>query len=178
MRRHNSIIKIKKRPCKSCGRESFIFSRGRCADCARIEDNSDDEDEETAETLSGLVEDADIIFSKYIRFKNADNEGYGKCYTCDIRLPVSQLQCGHYISRKCYFLRWDERNSRSQCVNCNCHKHGNLAEFGKRLEKESEGITEQLWEESRIIHKLSREELRTIINDYSNKLNQLKNKQP
>jgi len=47
------------------------------------------------------------------------------------------------------------------------------AEFGKKLEIERSGITEILLEESRIIHKWSRDELLQMIAEYSLKVKAL-----
>jgi len=79
---HNSTIKRKLKPCKRCGQPSYIFSRGRCQQCSKIEDfkaipeHSDNE-------LDILINDFDILFSQYIRLKFADKHGNGKCFTCD-----------------------------------------------------------------------------------------------
>lgn len=173
MRRHNSTIKVKTRACKSCGKDSFIFSRGRCADCARVEDNQDLDEGEDGEDLSGLIQDADTIFSKWVRYKDADKEGNNSCYTCGVVLPASKLQAGHYINRIHAYTRHLPANVKPQCESCNCFKRGNLAEYGKRLEQETPGVTEFLLEQSRTVYKFSREELRTVINDYSRKLESL-----
>jgi hypothetical protein len=173
---YNSTIKVKQKICKSCGRLSYIFSKGRCEDCSRIEDFNKREEKETLkeEDLRGLIEDADALFSRWIRLKYSDKNGMAICYTCGVKKRFQEMQCGHYISRKSYLLRWDERDCRVQCEYCNCHKHGNLAEFGRRLELENPGITEILLEESRIVYKPTREELRAIIAEFTEKLKRFK----
>jgi len=172
----NSTIKVKQKICKSCGRLSYIFSKGRCADCSRVEDfnRREEKDKIVTEDLSGLIEDADALFSRWIRLKYSDKNGIATCFTCGIKKRWQEQQCGHYISRKSYLFRWDERSTRVQCEYCNCHKHGNLAEFGRRLESENPGITEILLEESRIVYKPSREELRAIISELTDKLKKFK----
>ena len=73
------------------------------------------------------------------------------------------------------YLRFDaSRNIRPQCHICNRSKYGMAAAFGKRLELEHPGITEILLTESRIIHKWSREELRGLITEFTQKLKMLK----
>jgi hypothetical protein len=67
-------------------------------------------------------------------------------------------------------LRWDSRNARTQCVECNCNKHGNIDEYTKRLDEEHPGLPEQLREESREVNKYGREELKQILIDYRAKL--------
>lgn len=173
-RAYNSTIKIREdRACIICGKPCVWFSRKRCQQCAKIQDNKDAPEEEV-EDLSGLIQDADTIFSKWIRYKDADENKENVCYTCDKRMPASQLQNGHYIPRTHMATRYLEENCRCQCVTCNEVKRGNLAEYGKRLERDSPGITEWLLEQSRSVYKISREELRTIINEYTLKLKALK----
>ena len=36
-------------------------------------------------TVSKLKKKLDAIFSKYIRLKDADKNGYVKCYTCGVK---------------------------------------------------------------------------------------------
>lgn len=175
-RGYNSTIRVKKKVCKNCKLEKYIFSRGRCADCSRIEDNKDEPEEETGESMSYLIDDLDTLCSLIVRMSAADKDGYARCYTCSTRLPWAQFDAGHYISRKSAFLRWDMRNLKPQCQTCNRVKHGNLAEYGKRLESESIGITEILLEESRIVHKWSREELKNMSVEFNKQLIVLKNK--
>lgn len=173
LRKHNSTIKLKQKVCRRCGQLCYIFSRGRCATCSRIEDNADSAIGDDGEDLSGLIDDADAVFSKWVRYKDADERGNNRCYTCDVELPASQLHCGHFVPRIHMATRYMPGNCRPQCEFCNCHKRGNLAEYAKRLESESPGITEFLLSESRQIYKITREELRTIINEYTIKLKSL-----
>ena len=170
MRAHNSTIKLKKKPCVRCGEPSYIFSKGRCQDCARIEGAAKSDEKEHEIEFSGLVDDLDAIFSKYIRHKYADKDGMVKCYTCPSIEPIGMIQNGHYISRQHMYLRWDERNCRPQCDICNELKRGNLAVFAKRLEKECAGITDILKEESRMVYKWSKHELQSMRSEYTKKL--------
>lgn len=84
------------------------------------------------------VEEADKYFSLYIRLKYADWRGYVKCYTCDkvLQAIADGMQCGHFVSRSCHKLRWDENNARPQCYGCNISKKGNYIEYTLRLIKE------------------------------------------
>lgn len=177
MRSYNSTITRKKKPCKRCGIPSYIFSKGRCQKCATIEDTLAREERgiEYEEGLPELINDLDILVSRYVRYKYADKNGDVQCYTCSAKKPVPAMQAGHYIPRGNIMLRWDiDRNLRPQCEYCNCHLHGNIAEFGKRLEQEMPGITETLMEESRIVYHYSRHELKSMISEYTIKLRNLK----
>ena len=109
-----------------------------------------------------LINELDVIFSGYIRTREASKEGIVACYTCDNLYHWSKIQCGHYIKRCETLLRWDIRNARPQCVKCNCLLNGNMEEYTKRLEIEYPGITNQLKEESKEVNKYSREDLKQL----------------
>lgn len=171
---YNSTIIVRKKNLK-CGHYDYPFSRGRCKQCATIEDfNTRMEKEVENEGFGDLIKDADVLFSKYVRMSAADKKGEVACYTCGTKKRWQEQQCGHYISRSNLFLRWDLRNVRVQCELCNCHKHGNMLTFGKLLEIEHPGITEILYEESKLVYKPTREEVKQIIAEYTLKIENLK----
>jgi hypothetical protein len=117
-----------------------------------------------------LINDLDFTFSRYIRIRESNPKGMCECYTCGKIDQWKYLQCGHYIKRSDTLLRWDSRNARSQCIECNCNLHGNIEEYTKRLNEEQPGLPEQLREESREVYKYSREELKQLLIDYRAKL--------
>lgn len=179
MRAYNSTIRVKKKICKSCGREDFIFSRGRCARCAKIEDVLNAVEEEGSriieeEWLSDLIQRADEVYSTWLRMSSADENGYVSCYTCDRVMRWQAAQCGHYIKRGNLLLRHDPRNTRVQGKCCNEYKGGNYLEFTKRLEAEHPGITDILTEESVVVYKPTRQEINGIITEYNRKIKLLK----
>ena len=122
---------------------------------------------------TGLVAKLDRLFSKYIRLKYANN-GVVQCYTCGKLHSVKTIQCGHYISRKYWNLRWNEDNARPQCVKCNYYEHGNIAEFRERLIEEIGEEKLQLLHKFKKMQKPSEFELRLLIEEYTQKLKQLK----
>ncbi len=125
------------------------------------------------EGLSDLIKEADAIYSKWLRKSQADNFGIVSCYTCDKRMRWEDSQCGHYIKRGNLFLRFDPRNTKIQGECCNIFLHGNYAEFTKRLEFEHPGLPEYLTEEALLVHKPTRDEIKSIILDYTHKLKML-----
>jgi hypothetical protein len=128
------------------------------------------------EDLSGLIEDADRVFSQYIRLKYADNKGIVDCYTCGDKKHWTIMQAGHYMKRGHLYLRWDERNVKPQCQTCNEMKYGNIEQYSKRLELECRGLPDILREEARIVHRPTREEIRAVISEYTPKVKVLKAK--
>lgn len=125
------------------------------------------------EGLPQLIEEADALFSRYIRLKAADERGIYPCYICGKPTHYKRGDLMHFIGRLNYLLRWDSRNCKEGCVDCNQLKRGNLAEFAKKLNEEQPGLADILWEESRIVYKPTREEVRQIIGEYSTKLKHL-----
>ena len=173
----NSTIVKKKKICVSCGKQDYIFSKGRCKQCAVIESslariNKAEEDE----TLPVLIDEVDELFSKYIRLKYADKKGIAECYTCGDKKRWQEQQCGHFKTRAIMYLRFDERNVRVQCKSCNEFKRGNITVFRNRLESEYPGITEILDEEMRTIYKYTRHELKQLKNGLMLKIHALKNR--
>jgi hypothetical protein len=64
------------------------------------------------------------IFSQYIRIKDTDLSGMGKCCTCNIVIPWSHpkgiSQCGHFLPKKGFpNLYFEENNTGLQCAACN-----------------------------------------------------------
>lgn len=179
MRGYNSTIIRKQKNCVSCGKSCYPFSKGRCQPCATIEDTGKRFDKMSQkvieeDNLQDLIADADKIVSLYVRLKDADKDGMVACFTCPAILHYKEMQCGHYIRRGHLFLRWDvSRNLRNQCPSCNCGKHGNLARFAQNLEKENPGLPDILMEESLLVYKPTREEIKNIISEYTPKVSQL-----
>lgn len=170
---YDIMIKRKKKICIVCGHPEFIFSGGKCHNCWRTT-RSKSINCVTDQDLSGLIQDADAIFSKYIRMSAADDDGGAICFTCDAWMRWQVMEAGHFVSRECDLLRWDIRNVKVQCHTCNVGKRGNLGEFARRLELESPGLSTILMNEARIVYHPSRDEIRAVIVEYSNKYKCLK----
>lgn len=151
----------------------YLFSKGRCQECAKIEDYQEIPEHSDNE-LDVLINELDGIFSQYIRLSSAGTNGLVSCYTCGVVKDWKELQNGHFIPRANMFLRFDQRNCRPQCETCNCHKHGNISQFTKHLNEEKIGITEILYEEATTIYKYTRTELKSLIVDYTKKVRFLK----
>lgn len=79
-------------------------------------------------SIAKLKKKADCTFSRYIRLKNSV-AGYCTCVTCGKRLPIKNMQNGHYIPRNILATRFLEDNCHPQCVGCNVFKKGNLGEY-------------------------------------------------
>lgn len=74
-------------------------------------------------------------FSTYIRNKYAVG-GLVTCYTCDRKLPVKQMQCGHGIGGRANAVLFMEEVCRPQCVGCNVWGRGKYSVFTLKLIEE------------------------------------------
>lgn len=127
--------------------------------------------------LQDLVDEADKWFSLYVRMSGAGNDGILNCFICDKPVHYTEAENMHYIKRGVsLFLRFDLRNNKAGCNECNCQKGGNYVEYAKKLDHVSPGITDILYEEGNLVVKMSRSELQAIIDEYSTKVKQLKKK--
>jgi hypothetical protein len=178
---HNSTIRPKMGVCALCtdGKKKPL-TKGLCQqhywDSIKIKSAQKGANKEITEEegLPELIEEADTLFSRFMRMNAADEHGMIQCYICEsypTRWQDAQLM--HFIPRANLFLRWDPRNCRVGYKCCNEYKGGNLIEFGRKLNLEQPGITDILFEESRIIYKPTRDEVRKIIGEYSAKIKTL-----
>lgn len=75
----------------------------------------------------------DEIFSRYIRLKHSDHRGYCTCISCGKVHFWTQIQNGHYMSRRHLTTRWSEDNCRPQCVACNIYNQGAAQMYRRNL---------------------------------------------
>ena len=123
-------------------------------------------------TRSKLIKKLDVVFSQYIRLKEADRHGLVSCYTCGKRghWKHGGMQAGHFMSRKHYSTRWVEDNVKIQCQSCNIFQQGQQYLFSVRLGNK---LAEDLYLQSKTIVKFTSDELQSMIDDYSEKVKRL-----
>jgi hypothetical protein len=77
---------------------------------------------------------ADRAFSLYIRRRYADEHtGRVNCVTCGANEHWSDMDCGHYISRSVWSVRFDTFNCMAQCRKCNRFENGKSERFRAEL---------------------------------------------
>lgn len=86
------------------------------------------------------------LFSEYVRRNGCDDQGFNKCFTCDVRKHWKQLHGGHYIRASAGLATYfDEQNVHPQCYACNIWRDGNSDEYALRLiRKYGENILNEL----------------------------------
>lgn len=173
-----STIRQKKGECEICGKYGPLTAK-KCGNCywvgvkmkslQRLEERENDKDE----SLQTVIADLDIIFSRYIRQKDADKNGFVVCVTCGVIGQWRDFQCGHFIPRAHLYTRFSELNCHVQCPTCNELKRGNIPAYSKYLERTRPGSVEILLEQGHTVYKYSVSELKGLISEYSAKIKQL-----
>lgn len=83
---------------------------------------------------------ADSLFSQYIRLAYSFPAGgvcrSVRCVTCGRVSDWREADCGHYMSRRHLSTRWDVRNCRPQCPECNRLYDGRPEQFRAALVQE------------------------------------------
>ena len=117
---------------------------------------------------SSLVTHLDIVFSLYIRLRDAMEGGRCKCISCGAMFPFEQIQAGQYFSRRLMSTRWDEQNVNGECWRCNCHDPSHLDGYKARLLiKIGEESYDALCARAHEARKWSGDELRDLIKHYT-----------
>ena len=125
-------------------------------------------------TISKLKKKLDVLFSQYIRRRNADHIGRVKCFTCGVEKHWKEQQAGHFQSRSHHSTRWDEVNVQVQCVKCNMFRQGEQYKFGLYLDDRfGDGTAEELENRAKTIVKLNRVDYEEAIKRYKQKINEL-----
>lgn len=178
---HNSTIRVKQGKCAFGGCHyygpltnklcpSHYWSGIRMKSAIKQESSELTKDE----SLATVVADLDAVFSKYIRMKGADDNGYVSCVTCGATDKYSQMQCGHFIPRTHMYTRFLELNCAVQCPDCNVRLRGNPIKFSQYLESTHSGSVEILIEQGQTVYRYTISELKSMILDYTKKVKLLK----
>lgn len=114
-----------------------------------------------------LKEKADRIFSKYIRLKWSDPNGYCRCVTCGKKDIWTRMHAGHFVLRRHMSCRYREDNVHPQCVYCNSFQDGNASAYAVFLEKEyGDGILQELEQRKYCVAPYGKDKLEEIIDKY------------
>lgn len=125
-------------------------------------------------TKSSLETHLDIVFSVYIRLRDAMDGGRTRCISCGKEYSFSGMQCGHYFGRSNMATRWDEQNCSSECAVCNCSDANHLDGYTRHLKmKIGEKAFDDLCARSHGTRKWSGDELRDMIRHYTSEARRL-----
>lgn len=119
------------------------------------------------------------IFSKVIRMRNADENGYVKCISCEKVDHYKNLDCGHYLPKSLGLsIYFEETNVAPQCTHCNRFRHGNQPKYALALiEKYGPEILEELDKKQRNPRQIKSWEYEELIEKYKKELLNLEARQ-
>lgn len=122
-------------------------------------------------TRSEWLRDAQVVFNKFIRLRDAQKN----CISCERKLGA-KFDAGHYKSVGAHpELRFSEVNTNGQCVFCNQHLSGNLINYRAELIKRI-GLAEvERLEGPQEPLKLTIPEIQELIKTYKQKCKELLN---
>ena len=124
--------------------------------------------------IADLKAKLDRIFSKYIRLRDSDENGYVRCYCCGKVLHWKESQNMHFIPRQHLSLRFSEVNCHAGCIKCNYYNNGNIEEYSIHLKKDfGEDIVEKLTIAKHQSKKISKAEYEFMINHYELEIEKL-----
>lgn len=116
-------------------------------------------------------------FSLYIRLRDSDENGFGKCFTCPRVLHYTKGDCGHGIGRQHKAVKYNEKNNHLQCKPCNGFEGGKREVYKERVNELYGPNTWELLElAARQPSKRSQFEIDVLTKHYSEQVKILKSK--
>lgn len=113
----------------------------------------------------------DTVFSRFIRFRDADSNGIVRCISCFKFFHWKKTDNGHFVNRKHMSTRFSEKNCNAQCISCNRFDEGNNIGYAKGLiKKYGQGIIDELEVLKYQTSKFSEFDYKVMIQDYSKKV--------
>ncbi|MBD3180755.1 recombinase [Candidatus Poribacteria bacterium] len=124
--------------------------------------------------MKALIRELDRVFSIYIRLRDTNENGAGRCISCNNPVSYSKMNAGHYISRNIKCIRWSEVNVNGQCVRCNMFYEGNIPGYREgMIKKYGQQTLNDLELARHKTQKISRFELYTMIGLYKKEARKL-----
>jgi len=120
-----------------------------------------------------IESDLDKWFSRWIRIRNATDQGRVFCCTCGnaYHFDSTLLQCGHFRRRRFRSTRWDERNCSAQCFECNTYEDGAEDRHAKYIDRTwGDGTADELTIKSHQPGKFHEWELKEMRDYYRDKV--------
>jgi len=130
----------------------------------------------TTKSISKLKKEAWDAFSRMIRMKYADNNGYIGCVTCGVGKHWKESQAGHFLDGRRNSVLFDDRNVHPQCVKCNMYMSGNKVKYYEFMRKKyGQETIDELQYLDKIDKKFTRDELIDMTNKYKAITNEIMN---
>ena len=118
------------------------------------------------------IKKLDTIFSQYIRLRDTDEYGYGRCITCSNGFHYDEFECGHFRSRRNLTTRWLEENANAQCFECN-RKDDLAAYMIAMLNLHGMDVASDIIEKSKVDYKFTKDDYENMYKHYRAKVKEL-----
>lgn len=119
-------------------------------------------------SITGLKNKVWKEFSRYIKVRDANKDGYVNCCTCKKLMHWKESQAGHFVCGRKNAVLFDDRIVHAQCVTCNLYGGGEQYKYS--LFMMEKGYTREELEELNNLKfatkKFSREELNEMHKTY------------
>lgn len=122
-----------------------------------------------------------IEFSRFIRTRGADSQGFNRCVTCDVLKHWKDLQAGHFLRGRLNANLFSEIGTNPQCYGCNVGKQGEVVIYYRwMVAKHGEAVIDELIAQNNKTHKWQPGELLELLKRYKslNATNPLLQEQP
>lgn len=114
------------------------------------------------------------VFSRYIRVRDADENGMISCITSGRRVHWKDADAGHFISRRHLATKYDERNVNAQSRHDNRFAAGEQYKHAKAIDKKwGEGTADKLLVLSRVTCKRGKFEIDVMLKHYTKEVERL-----
>lgn len=118
---------------------------------------------------------AKIVFQKYIRLRDSNNQGFCFCASCGRAGHWKKMNGGHFIPAERLATCFVEQNCHAQCVYCNKGLGGNVHEYRKFMVKRyGKETVESLENQKHLNIKYTMYDFKAIIILYDQKIDEMK----
>lgn len=122
-----------------------------------------------------LKKQLDEVFSQFIRLRDADANGYIRCYCCGYPVHWKLAHNGHFFSRRFLGTRFNEQNCHACCAPCNTYNNGNLEAYEAHLRREyGDSIIDRLTMLKNAVNKFAPYEIEEMKQEYKQKVKKLR----
>lgn len=113
-------------------------------------------------------------FSIFIRLRDADENGYCKCITTGKIAHWKEMDAGHFISRRHWTTKYNEKNVHAQSRGANRFNQGMQYEYGLAIDRKyGAGTAENILNNSKITTKKDSFTIQTLTEYYKGKAKDL-----
>jgi hypothetical protein len=117
--------------------------------------------------LSSLDGQLTALFSKVVRAKAIQPDGFIRCFICDTPITFKEAVLMHFQPRICKATRFHEQACQAGCSGCNGKDLGDRKRFAIRLnQKFGEGTSSRLTQISKREFRIDRFDYKAMIDHY------------